>query len=108
MMAATPGGNENHRTLARPQSAPLIGRVQKKSVGQERHKSAARLQMEAIEQAKAANRLGARSINGFHRLLKRKYGNPVRGWRLGLDVDGSGKLSYMEFCTAVRGMGYEG
>lgn len=62
---------------------------------------------EAAEKAKA-NTLGAKSKDGFHALLKRKYGNTVRGWRLGLDTDGSGKLSYMEFCTACRAMGYEG
>merc|ERR1719506_2719692 len=39
----------------------------------------------------------------------RKYaGNLLKAWRLGLDLDGGGTLSYIEFCQAVRHQGYVG
>jgi len=67
-----------------------------------------RLEIQKAKDEAKSKTLGAKSKTGFPALLKRKFGNTVRGWRLGLDVDGSGKLSYMEFCTACRALGYEG
>ena len=31
-----------------------------------------------------------------------RYGNLLRAWKLGLDTDGSGKISFVEFCSAAR------
>jgi Ca2+-binding EF-hand superfamily protein len=39
--------------------------------------------------------------------LKKKFNNLVLAWRLGLDTDGSGKLSYAEFSKAMSGMNYK-
>ena len=37
-----------------------------------------------------------------------RYGNLMRAWRKGLDLDGSGKLSFTEFCKALRDQGFRG
>ena len=41
-------------------------------------------------------------------MLTKKYGSPTSGWRSYLDPDAHGKLSFLEFCTAVRAIGYTG
>lgn len=41
-------------------------------------------------------------------MLKRRYGNLARAWRLALDLDASGKLTFPEFGPALRQLGYEG
>jgi len=46
--------------------------------------------------------------DGFRLLLRRRYGNVVRAWRTGLDLDGNGRVSFFEFCRAAREVGYEG
>jgi hypothetical protein len=51
---------------------------------------------------------GRLGIEGFKELLRRRYGTVVRGWRQGLDVSGDGKLSFTEFCSACRNIGYNG
>merc|ERR1719247_964784 len=51
---------------------------------------------------------GRLGIEGFKELLRRRFGTVVRGWRQGLDVSGDGKLSFTEFCTACRNIGYNG
>lgn len=40
--------------------------------------------------------------------LVSKFGTLSRAWRLGLDVDGSGKMDMREFCEALRRLGYVG
>ena len=52
--------------------------------------------------------MGFSKLDGFQSMLKIKYGNIFRAWKEGLDTDGSGKLSFGEFCTAVRKIGYCG
>merc|ERR1719324_1079939 len=54
------------------------------------------------------NRIGPRTPDEWKRSLKRKYGNLVRAWRMTLDVDGNGTLTYNEFGPSVRSEGYEG
>jgi len=47
-------------------------------------------------------------VDGFRTMLVHRFGSVVRGWRHGLDVSGDGKLSFSEFCTACRNIGYAG
>lgn len=44
----------------------------------------------------------------FKELLWRKYGSMMGAWRNLLDADGSGKITFMEFCQAARSVGYGG
>jgi hypothetical protein len=52
--------------------------------------------------------LGASTTDGFLWLLRRRFGNVPRAWRLHLDKDGNGKLSQGEFFIAARGLAYNG
>merc|ERR1719487_3204013 len=61
--------------------------------------------MRAIENARDLN---ATTGKEFNNLLMRRYGNLVRAWRLGLDRDGSGKLTFLEFCKSARELGFGG
>lgn len=45
-----------------------------------------RLELEKERLAAKAKTLGAKSLDGFKKLLRRRYGNVVRGWRLGRDL----------------------
>merc|ERR1719160_1072898 len=45
---------------------------------------------------------------GFRKLLAWRYGSKTRGWRLALDMDRKGRVSFVEFCQAARNIGYEG
>eukprot|EP00746_Dinoflagellata_sp_MGD_P105398 gnl/MRDRNA2_/MRDRNA2_43854_c0_seq1.p1 gnl/MRDRNA2_/MRDRNA2_43854_c0~~gnl/MRDRNA2_/MRDRNA2_43854_c0_seq1.p1 ORF type:complete len:915 (+),score=172.92 gnl/MRDRNA2_/MRDRNA2_43854_c0_seq1:123-2867(+) len=45
---------------------------------------------------------------GFRKLLARRHGSMTRGWRLALDIDRKGRVSFVEFCQAAREIGYEG
>jgi len=47
-------------------------------------------------------------VTDFKTMLCRQYGNLARAWRFALDTDGNQRLSFIEFCTAVRTLGYEG
>jgi Ca2+-binding EF-hand superfamily protein len=74
----------------------ILGAAQRKDIADE---NAAR---------KAAD-VQASDLAGFRKQLMRKYaGNLLKAWRLGLDLDGGGTLSYIEFCQAVRHQGYVG
>jgi Ca2+-binding EF-hand superfamily protein len=44
----------------------------------------------------------------FEMLCKRKYGSMVGAWRQCLDSDHNGKLTFNEFCAALRRLGYVG
>jgi len=50
---------------------------------------------------------GNRGLKGFRIYLRRKFGSIVAGWRA-LDMDKNGRLSFYEFCNALRSMGYHG
>merc|ERR1719284_1475099 len=52
--------------------------------------------------------LGAHTTEQFQKYLRRMCGNLVRAWRLKLDLDGNGVITYNEFGPAVRSLGYEG
>merc|ERR1719262_1150494 len=63
----------------------------------------------AEEAAKAAAMdVGAHNFEEFKGVLQRKYGNLLRPWTMGLDSDGSGKLSFVEFCNSARAEGFAG
>jgi len=47
-----------------------------------------------------------RAYNDFKGYLLRGFGNLVRGWRAGLDVDGDGKLRFREFCACCKNIGW--
>merc|ERR1719456_1208615 len=51
---------------------------------------------------------GASNKADFLRVLKQRYGNLHRAWRQALDLDANGRLSFVEFCQAVRAIGYVG
>eukprot|EP00929_Paragymnodinium_shiwhaense_P058786 TRINITY_DN29455_c0_g1_i1.p1 TRINITY_DN29455_c0_g1~~TRINITY_DN29455_c0_g1_i1.p1 ORF type:complete len:1646 (-),score=514.46 TRINITY_DN29455_c0_g1_i1:127-5064(-) len=44
---------------------------------------------------------------GFRRYLVTKFGSVLSGWRE-LDLDGNGRLTWMEFCKALRRMSFHG
>jgi Ca2+-binding EF-hand superfamily protein len=60
-----------------------------------------------LEREKATS-MGAHTLDDFLALLKRRYGNTLRAWKECLDTDGSGSLSFMEFCAACRRVGFAG
>merc|ERR1719456_713797 len=45
-------------------------------------------------------------LPGFRKLLKDRFGSPVRAWHMALDKDGNGKLTLNEFCDVCRIIGY--
>lgn len=51
---------------------------------------------------------GGNAVDEFKDALVSKFGTLSRAWRLGLDVDGSGKMDMREFCEALRRLGYVG
>jgi len=67
-----------------------------------------RKKLEEAKAAAAAKDIGASDFAGFKAALARKYGNLLRAWRVGLDTDGSGKISFVEFCNAARAEGFSG
>merc|ERR1719478_408746 len=60
------------------------------------------------EKAKQSADVGSYTFAEFKEQLTRKYGNLLRAWNLGLDSDGSGKLSFVEFCNSARAEGFAG
>merc|ERR1712048_219646 len=70
--------------------------------------------LDALKKRQAAFRavknstLGAHTLEEFRAYLRRKCGNLLRAWRLKLDNDGNGVITYNEFGPAVRALGYEG
>jgi len=50
---------------------------------------------------------GAQGVPGFKAFLLARFGSLIAGWRA-LDLDGNGRLSFVELCTACRSMGYHG
>lgn len=52
--------------------------------------------------------IGAADLDSLKKLLVRKYGTICQAWRHVLDLDGNGKLSFLEWCKALRTVGFEG
>merc|ERR1719421_582537 len=51
---------------------------------------------------------GASDLPSLQQALINKYGNILRAWKEGLDLDGGGKVSKMEFVKAMQKIGYKG
>jgi len=47
-------------------------------------------------------------VEDFRAVLKAKFGSVQRAWRVGLDVDGNGRLDFREFILASKHIGYNG
>ncbi|CAE8606251.1 unnamed protein product, partial [Polarella glacialis] len=64
----------------------------------------------AIEMRTAddAGLLGSRGVEGFRKMLISRYGTVAAGWRMGLDRDGNGRVSFGELCLCCRDMGFHG
>jgi len=67
-----------------------------------------RVKLKEEEAAKKKADLGAQGLKAFKNLLKTKYGSMLVAWRRALDVSGDGKLSFVEFTSACRAIGYAG
>lgn len=52
--------------------------------------------------------LGAFDLDGFKKLLIARYGNIVSAWRIGIDIDNNGAVSWQEFCTACHNVKFRG
>merc|ERR1712232_1089995 len=53
-------------------------------------------------------RKAPKDLPQFRALLKKKFGNFLRAWRIRLDIDGGGAITFHEFCVGVRGLGFDG
>lgn len=75
-----------------------------------------RLELENRDKAKwqdriaAVKKLGAgiQTPDGFRKALVMRCGSLLGAWNQALDLDGNGRLTFGEFCHAVRRLGYEG
>eukprot|EP00928_Gymnodinium_smaydae_P020502 TRINITY_DN1791_c0_g2_i1.p1 TRINITY_DN1791_c0_g2~~TRINITY_DN1791_c0_g2_i1.p1 ORF type:complete len:1251 (-),score=231.11 TRINITY_DN1791_c0_g2_i1:58-3738(-) len=64
--------------------------------------------MNAAWQAERDKIKGATDLESFKALLIKKHGTVTRAWQHELDMDGNGKLSFVEFCQALRNLGFAG
>merc|ERR1719203_2293310 len=46
------------------------------------------------------------TVEDFHELCVRRFGSMLKAWRECLDNDHNGKLTFNEFCAALRRLGY--
>merc|ERR1719182_313159 len=52
--------------------------------------------------------MGMTSLKDLKKVLQLKFGNMYRAWNHHLDKDGSGSLTFLEFCEQLRALGYAG
>eukprot|EP00930_Biecheleria_cincta_P057802 TRINITY_DN4367_c0_g1_i1.p1 TRINITY_DN4367_c0_g1~~TRINITY_DN4367_c0_g1_i1.p1 ORF type:complete len:1457 (+),score=324.91 TRINITY_DN4367_c0_g1_i1:89-4372(+) len=52
--------------------------------------------------------LGAQGVEGFVKMLKQRYGSVAAAWRIGLDRDANGKVSFGELLQSCRELGFTG
>jgi hypothetical protein len=50
----------------------------------------------------------AQNLPELLRNLKNKYGSLVRAWRLGIDMNGDGSVTYKEFALVMHAFGFDG
>lgn len=60
------------------------------------------------EQELREKRMEASDWSTLKKNLVRKYGTITSAWRQGLDQNGNGRLSFVEFCKQVRNLGFSG
>merc|ERR1719359_631479 len=60
------------------------------------------------EQAERERRMEATDWVSLKKALVRKYGTVTSAWRNGLDTNGNGKVSFIDFCKKVRELGFNG
>jgi len=68
----------------------------------------ARLAAEEARQKELDMRMGATDWSALKKELTKKFGSVTAAWRNGLDSNGNGKLSFLEFSKACRDMGFLG
>lgn len=54
------------------------------------------------------DKIGAQGVEGFLKMLKQRYGSVAAAWRVGLDRDGNGKVSFGELLQSCRELGFSG
>lgn len=82
-----------------------------KTFGQEFKQKMAKVQREAIVEARKVDNIhfwGDKGIEGFHLFLKSRFGTLPAAWRCALDTFNNGRLSFAELCKAAHIMGYTG
>lgn len=52
--------------------------------------------------------LAPKTLQGFLDILRHKFGSVVKAWRIAMDVDDSGTLTFREFTHAMERVGYHG
>lgn len=53
-------------------------------------------------------RVAPRTVEAFRAMLQKKYGNTVRAWRLALDKESVSRITYYDFGSNVRNLGFDG
>merc|ERR1719379_480284 len=77
--------------------------VRKEAEGRHRKRS-----LEEAAKEKAERDQGARDFKGFKMMMKRKYGNLYRAWKVAIDTTQTGRVSQNELFDCARSHGYTG
>jgi Ca2+-binding EF-hand superfamily protein len=80
-----------------------LQKKQRREILDEIHKA----ELKAIEDDRYG-RVAPRTVEEFRAMMKRRYGNTVRAWRLALDKDAVSRITYYEFGGNVRTLGFDG
>merc|ERR1719506_972221 len=59
-------------------------------------------------QAEKDKEMGAKDLAGLKKQMINRYGNLLRAWKLELDKNNTGKLSFVGFCNTCRDIGFAG
>ncbi|CAK9070854.1 unnamed protein product [Durusdinium trenchii] len=94
-----------------PLLAPLLSLVVRPTPQYLIRRATSKLHRELVEDTRAsddAGLLGNQGPEGFRLLLSRKFGSVAAAWRVSLDPDGNGRISFGEFNHRCRQMGFTG
>jgi Ca2+-binding EF-hand superfamily protein len=58
--------------------------------------------------SKGGKDIAPKTLQGFLDILRHKFGSVVKAWRLAMDFDDSGSLTFREFTHAMERVGYHG